>query len=167
MFSRFFSFVCDVLGISSLRAMFSSARSAVSTSVGAREIEQYLLRQTQKKFQPEGYNEVAQRAPDGSRWEPISPVTVERRSFNKKSTQALMDRGDLYLSISVLDEGSDYFSIGISGPAILHTIASFQQHGGLTPQGKVVPPRQFLGVSEVDKDKIGDLVFNRLVRELG
>ena len=104
------------------------------------------------------------RAPDGSRWAPLSPVTLALRRGHGGGAQPLLDTGATRNSITSV-VGSDYVEVGTNKrqAAMLHFGAKRGQFGRgkwRTRRGSFpipwgdVPSRKFLGVSREDKGEI-------------
>ena len=107
-------------------------------------------------------------APGGKRFKPLHPSTIKR----KKSSKALIDKGDLIRSINVkkINNGDGYF-VGVhrfektEDGESLANIAEIHEFG--TKDGRI-PERPFLRPS-FDKWSKGasDRIFQRVIRLLG
>ncbi|GHU35856.1 virion morphogenesis protein [Betaproteobacteria bacterium] len=144
-----------------LAAMERLTESMADPSPVLKAIGEKLVESTKQRFD-------AGVAPDGTPWEPNSPVTLEimqKRGKNTAGKKPLVDTGDLKNSINyqldadTLYVGTDRFMEDWSVGA-----AVFQF--GTTRAGHwhniTIPPRPFLGISSEDENMISETVMDHL-----
>lgn len=114
------------------------------------EVGEDLVESTKRRFE-------TQTAPDGSRWERNSPVTIKRKGRD----QPLTGRGTLMDQINYQITGNDTLDVG--SPTIY---AAMQQFGGTKSEFPNlwgdIPARPFVGVSTEDEQSILDTFINYL-----
>jgi len=99
---------------------------------------EYMVTQTDDRFK-------AEKAPDGSAWKALSPVTVASKARQNKIDKILQQDG--YLRLVHPDASKD--SAGIYSDRIYGAI---HNRGGMAGPGRKVkiPKREFLGFSDAD-----------------
>ncbi len=123
-----------------------------------------------------------EQAPAGQAFAPLSPLTLKRREEKGfGGTKALIVRGDLRNSVSVVREGDEVFvgvlknAMGKQGQPLVN-VAELNEHGALivrtTASGAValqaIPARPFLSpVFNRYAEGSGERVLKRVARELG
>lgn len=111
-----------------------------------------LVESTKRRFE-------TQTAPDGSRWERNSPVTIKRKGRD----QPLTGRGTLMDQINYQLTGNDTLDVG--SPTVY---AAMQQFGGTKSEFPNlwgdIPARPFIGISTEDEQSILD-TFNNYLRD--
>jgi phage virion morphogenesis protein len=132
-----------------------SARLGDMTPV-MQEIGEYLVASTRGRF-PEG------RAPDGTAWAPKSPTTLKAygaRKSNRVDTRPLfgpsgtLSRNIFYRAFSDgVEVGSDRIYAAVMQFGAAKGAFGQTSRGGPIPWGNI-PPRPFLGLSEVDEGNI-------------
>lgn len=114
------------------------------------EVGEDLTESTKRRFE-------TQTAPDGSRWERNSPVTIKRKGRD----QPLTGRGTLMDQINYQITSNDTLDVG--SPTIY---AAMQQFGGQKSEFPNlwgdIPARPFVGVSTEDEQSILDTFINYL-----
>jgi len=132
------------------------------------------LKHTLQRFEAAGANRRAQEAPNGYRWPPPRPATLESRKVNRSgSKQALVDTGLMRDSIRVKKrkrgrndadiityiQPGRYYQKPNNKKIAVSTVARLQQKGFITAGGAYVPPRPFSGV-DPDTEKVitGNLI---------
>jgi phage virion morphogenesis protein len=114
------------------------------------EVGEDLVESTKRRFE-------TQTAPDGSRWERNSPVTIKRKGRD----QPLTGRGTLMDQINYQITGNDTLDVG--SPTIY---AAMQQFGGRKSEFPNlwgdIPARPFIGVSADDEQSILNTFINYL-----
>jgi len=114
----------------------------------------YLIESTQDRRSSE-------RAPDGTPWEPLSPLTIERKGHNR----ILENRGTLFDSLNYQITGNT-LTFGSN-----QEYAAMQQFGGTTSPNsmfpnKPIPAREFIGISATDDDMMTAILQQYLKDEL-
>ena len=99
---------------------------------------EYMVTQTDDRFEQ-------QKAPDGSGWESLSPVTVARKAKQNKIDKILQQDGYLRL----VHPHSDKDSAGVYSDRVYGAI---HNRGGKAGKNNsvTIPKRKFLGFSEAD-----------------
>jgi hypothetical protein len=157
--------------------MLRGAGAGVTAILMEQRIEKLLLRRTLDRFLPRGSNKRAQRGPDGKPWAALSKVTLARRKGNKKgANQALVATSSLMKSIAIVRSNmrSQFamtsptgagFTLGaeLIGGARYPRYGRVMQYGGWTPQGKRIPARPFLGISDDDVRAV-DQMMQRIMK---
>lgn len=117
------------------------------------EISSRLLVSTQRRF------ELAQE-PDGSPWEPLSPVTLALREKRKQSGPPLLVHGDLYRSYTRRADARSA-EAGSNWP-----YARIHQLGGQAGRGRktTIPARPVLGLSDKDAEAIVNIIQRYLAQ---
>lgn len=86
---------------------------------------------------------VDQKAPDGTPWKPLSPVTLDRRRKKGRGAQILRDTGRLMNSLSYKTSGNTV------------TVFTNVKYAGTHQYGfKKIPARPFLGINDADNDAV-------------
>jgi hypothetical protein len=156
------------LGLSRVSAAFNKTTAAIGTVLGVQALEKYFLEQTKERFLPKGAAPNAQIGPDGTPWAPPSPVTIERRKSNRNAAQAMFDTGQLYDDITVLSSrsvgagGKGFIKIGLKPSSTAREYIDVLENGGLTPQGRPIPPRPVFGTGEDQIKSLGASMFDQL-----
>ncbi|MBU2430349.1 MAG: phage virion morphogenesis protein, partial [Proteobacteria bacterium] len=99
---------------------------------------EYMVMQTDDRFKKE-------QAPDGSRWQALSPMTVKRKADQGKMDKILQQDGYLRL----VHPHADKDSAGIYSDRIY---AAIHNRGGKAGRNRsvTIPKREFLGFSKAD-----------------
>ena len=123
-----------------------------------RDIGEKLLKTTRDRF-------VDQKAPYGTPWLQLKPATIAKKRKNKD--KILTERG--YLSrLLTYQEGRDHVIIGSTRVyASTHQFGALRGAFGTTKRGQpipwgYIPPRPFLGVSDIDQQSIKDIVLDHI-----
>lgn len=114
---------------------------------------------------------VAGKAPDGTRWAPLSAVTIARRRKGKGggSAQPLRDTGRLMNSITFYQRDRDSVIVGtdVIYAAMQHFGAKQGSFGRTKRNGPIpwgdVPARPFFGLSSDDREEIVNILRERIV----
>ncbi|MBF0192275.1 MAG: phage virion morphogenesis protein [Magnetococcales bacterium] len=114
-----------------------------------KDIGENLVRSTDQRFD-------AFVAPDGTRWEDNAPLTEEKKKGRFGEGKILTDSGRLRRSITY----STAYGGLLVGTDVIY--AATHQFGGETPQGKKIPARPFLGLSDRDKDSALEIIAEYL-----
>ena len=116
-----------------------------------RDVGEHLLNSTRERFE-------SQEGPDGEPWEPLSDVTLGRKSRNLD--KILVEDGDLMRDIFPQVSGD---TLELTANRIY---AAMQQFGGTTEQHPHlwgdIPARPFLGFSDEDRQSILDIATDHL-----
>lgn len=156
------------LGLNKVSAAFNKATAGVAAVMGVKALEEHFLKLTKDRFLPRGAAPTAQMAPDGTPWAAPSKVTLERRKSNRNAAQAMFDSGELENDIVVLGSksasytGSGFIKIGLRPGSKAVKYIGFLEDGGVTPQGRPVPPRKVFGTSADEMKSLGASIFERL-----
>ena len=117
-----------------------------------RDIGEYLIESTQQRF-------VEQKSPDGEAWQPLSELSLSRKTRKDK---ILTESGTL----------ADTLTYQISGDELLFgsnlEYAAMHQFGGITSPksmfpNKEIPARPFLGISDEDEEEILALITEHIL----
>ena len=127
-----------------------------------RDIGEYLLRATKDRF-------AEQKAPDGAPWAPLSEATKRRKTRNRD--RILTQDGYLggTLAYRAAPDG-----LLLGSPLVYagtHQFGAQKGAFGTTSKGSPIPwgdipAREFLGLSDADRDEIGELVRDYLLETL-
>jgi hypothetical protein len=161
-------FTSEVRGLPFVVAKLKAVRAGIAGFLGKRRIEKYLVEKTKARFEPRGTNPVAQRDPTGRMWPFAASSTVRSRKSraNRSRSRALYDTGLLQRSVVITKKGPGLnviqttggsFRVGIKANTKAAKYGLFQQLGGVTPRGGVVPPRPFLGVGKAEAEELAIL----------
>ena len=108
-----------------------------------------------------------EQAPDGSKWQPLSPVRVKQRLKRHKSgnMKILQDTGELRRSIQY-EAGQTYVRIGSN-----LKYARIHQFGGTILFKKrkgsvIIPARPYLGITPNERKRINDMYRAYLKRHV-
>lgn len=120
----------------------------------------YLLTQTRQRFERET-------SPEGNPWKALSSAYVERpKKQGGRGGQAhpiLFVHGWLEASITYKADDRE-LAVGTNRkfPGGEKSAAAIHQLGGVAGRGAKIPARPFLGVKDVDADRIGELLMEYL-----
>ncbi|WP_299072873.1 phage virion morphogenesis protein [uncultured Paraglaciecola sp.] len=100
-----------------------------------------------------------EQAPDGTPWEPLSPITIERKGHSR----ILENTGILFDNLAKQITGNE-----LHFGATLKDYANMQQEGGITSPNsmipnKTIPARPFIGLSESDEISIVSILKSHLL----
>ena len=98
---------------------------------------------------------VEQSSPYGSRWKPISPVTLALRRQKGRGAQILRDTGALMNSITVQSRSASSVTVGTN---LIY--AAIQQFGGQAGRGRkvTIPARPYLPTNGLPPDQMDEVV---------
>lgn len=169
-----------VTGRGRVSKMFKDAADSLKDTFKSGVIEEQILENIQSRF-----DEVKkQRDPDtGKAWPKLAKTTVRRRRFNVAGGRLkLMDSGSMRNKLGVrkkglsktTDSGTGTSTIGYTPAArsksspqfTLNSIAADHHLGVIHANGRVLPPRPFLGVSKKEGKAIEKLFKLRFDSDL-
>ena len=160
-------FTGRVLVSTRIRRLVNRLNKGVRESFGQKRIENLIIRRTKDRFAPPGSSARAARTPAGRPWEPLHSSTRERRRVNVTGRELLVDTGQLRNSIRVL---SGTLANAVGTPSGLGVNigsndpkAAIHQRGGVNEQGRMVPARPFIGISQADVAAV-DRAVTRIMR---
>lgn len=146
-----------VSGVARIKAKLAGVASAFLSVAVARQIENYLLKRTKRRF-------ITKTDPRGVPWAPHKPATVERRARFRKSGKyfptpfglahygVLVETGRLADSIQIIRKGTRSGAYALASGAGFrigtdHPAARMHQMGS---RARNTPARKFLGFSRYD-----------------
>lgn len=136
--------------VQSLLKQLANDCSAEGIADTMKEIGEDLLYSTRQRF-------IAGTAPDGSRWQPLSPVTIALRvKRGRRGSKPLIDTSTMQNNVSYSVTG-DGLTIGVNRQFGQNANAAVHQFGtNRAGRGRkvVIPSRPFLGLSDTDLDGI-------------
>ncbi|MBU1193966.1 MAG: phage virion morphogenesis protein [Proteobacteria bacterium] len=129
-------FIFDDTGLQ--QALKSASGRISNMNPVMKAFSEYMVMQTDDRFKKE-------QAPDGSRWQALSPMTVKRKADQGKMDKILQQDGYLRL----VHPHADKDSAGIYSDRIY---AAIHNRGGKAGRNRsvTIPKREFLGFSKAD-----------------
>ena len=155
------SLVVEAKGIGEVeRRLNALVRAGADLTPAMEDIGQHLLNTTRERF-------VEEKDPEGNAWHPLSEATKARK---KRNVDKILTR-DAYLRNIVTRASRD--SVEVGSPRIYagtHQFGAEKGAFGSTGRGSPIPwggipARPFLGLSADDRDEIGELVRDFIMRE--
>ena len=135
-----------------VQAMVARAVSSIQDmSPVMKSFSEYMVTRTDDRFRNE-------KAPDGSPWQRLSPITVKRKAEQNKIDKILQQDGFLRL----VHPAADRDSAGVYSDRIY---AAIHNRGGMAGRGRKVkiPKREFLGFNDEDIQEFQETVKDWIV----
>ena len=169
-----------ILGRKRTDRMLADARKALRETFKSGDIENLILANIQARFE----DPKKQRDPEtGKAWPKLAKTTVKRRQFNVATGKIkLVDSGSMVDAIKVkkkglkntTDSGTGISEIGFdfakrskSSPQFTVVSIAADHHTGVThANGRILPPRPFMGIAKKEGKEIEKLFKLRLNSEL-
>ena len=139
-----------------LARLAAMRRAGTDLSPAMRAIGDHLVRSTRARFH-------TQTAPDGSRWPPLRPATLARKTRNRD--KILTERGQLRKLVQS-HAGANHVDVGAAPIyAGTHQFGAAQGLFGSTSTGSPIPwgdipARPYLGLSPDDEQSIADVLLD-------
>ena len=155
------SLVVEAKGIGEVeRRLGALVQAGADLTPAMEDIGEHLLRTTRDRF-------VEEEDPEGSAWHPLSEATKARK---KRNIDKILTR-DGYLRDIVYRASRD--SVEVGSPRIYagtHQFGAEKGSFGTTERGSPIPfgeipARPFLGLSDDDRDEIGELIREFILGE--
>jgi phage virion morphogenesis protein len=140
------------------QALADIAAQAGDLTPAMRDIGEYLLRKTRKRFN-------TQTAPNGAPWEPLAPATIkakQRRQRTGKPYRTNANPEAILKDTFTLRDSITYLASNRS-LAIGTNIAYGVYHQSEQPRTKI-PYRPFLGLDDADRSEIIEIIRDHLLQ---